>query len=74
MTEYVVDFGDSRSNEFVRLNMAMVEQNGAMLHERVVRCGECRHCMEYMGGIYCGHMTHAIEPNGFCAWGERRGR
>lgn len=33
-TEYVVDFGDTRSNQFVRLNMALIEQNGAKLGER----------------------------------------
>ena len=42
-TEYVVDFGDCRSNQFVRLNMALIEHNGAKLHERIVRCRDCEY-------------------------------
>lgn len=41
-TEYVVDFGDGRSNSFVRLNMALLRENGSKLVERVVRCRDCR--------------------------------
>ena len=46
-TEYVVDFGDCRSNQFVRLNMALIEQNSAKLHERIVRCKDCSSYMDY---------------------------
>ena len=71
-TEYVVDFGDYRSNQFVRLNMALIEQNGAKLGERIVRCRDCKWCMAYMAGTYCDYMAHAVELDGFCAWGERK--
>lgn len=40
---------------------------------KVVRCSDCKHCMSYMAGTYCDYMAHAIEPDGFCAWAERRG-
>jgi len=40
--------------------------------EEIVRCRDCRFCMAYMAGAYCDYMAHAIEPDGFCAWGERR--
>ena len=79
-TEYVVDFGDYRSNQFVRLNMALIEQNGAKLQERIVRCRDCVH--------YDPHPTDdgvcflpdgdgdfarwEVEPDGFCKWSERR--
>lgn len=43
-TEYVVDFGDRRSDQFVHLNMALIEQNGAKLCEEIVRCANCEHC------------------------------
>ena len=72
MTEYVVNFGERAGSRFVRLNMALIEQNGARLCDRVVRCGECKHFMAYMAGAYCDHMAHAVASDGFCAWGERR--
>ena len=34
-TECVVDFGDYRSSRFVELSMAIIEGNGARLHERI---------------------------------------
>lgn len=79
-TEYVVDFGDYRSNQFVRLNMALIEQNGAKLRERIVRCRDCAYICnrEYANGLEfhtCSYFDseHAeVEPDGFCAWGERK--
>lgn len=41
-TEYVVDFGDNRSNRFVELSMALIEQNSAKLGEEIVRCRDCK--------------------------------
>ncbi|MBQ1449376.1 MAG: hypothetical protein IIZ12_00365 [Eggerthellaceae bacterium] len=54
-TEYVVDFGDYRSNQFVRLSMALIEQNGAKLQERIVRCRDCVHATISTTGVckYC---------------------
>ena len=41
----------------------------------VVRCRECRYYtddeMEYFH--YCGEWCEQVEPDGYCAWGERRG-
>ena len=86
-TEYVVDFGDYRSNQFVRLNMALIEQNGAKLGERIVRCRDCRHATKSTDGRvkYCemwvlpdvdGYGCDAqvnLPPDFFCGHGERRG-
>ena len=40
----------------------------------VVRCRDCSHYtedeMEYYR--YCGKWCGQVEPNGFCAWSERR--
>ena len=73
MSEYIVDFGDCRSNQFVRLNMAQIEQNGAKLHEPIVRCRDCKHYtdgeVEYRH--YCNEWCGQVKPDGFCAWGER---
>lgn len=42
--------------------------------EEVVRCRDCKHYtddeMEYYH--YCGSWCEQVEPDGFCAWGERR--
>lgn len=78
-TEYIVDFGDTRSNRFVRLNMALIEQNGAKLGERIVRCRDCEHRVAFeqplnLERVYCDlrYSLYAVEDEGFCAWGERK--
>lgn len=83
-TEYVVDFGDYRSNQFVRLNMALIEQNGAKLQERIVRCRDCKHFTPKgthkfengkVNADYCEYVRGwmlQITPDGFCSWAERR--
>ena len=76
-TEYVVDFGDCRSNRFVGLNMVLIKQNGAKLHERIVRCRDCKEFafgdVEYATVDWCDYWGAYVEsPDGFCAWGERR--
>lgn len=41
----------------------------------LVRCRDCRWCVAYSKATYCDRFAHAlptIEPDGFCAWGERR--
>lgn len=45
--------------------------------EQIVRCRDCRHYRESMNGCAeFGDEWHDefanVEPNGFCAWGERR--
>lgn len=40
--------------------------------EDIVRCRDCKH---FKSDI-CGRVPYGIkaEPNGFCAWGERKGK
>ena len=72
MSEYVVDFGD-KSSAFVGLAMAEAESHGATLKERVVRCRDCKYRMAYWQSDYCDYFKHVTnDPDGFCAWGERR--
>ena len=85
-TEYVVDFGDYRSSRFVGLSMALIEQNGAKLHERIVRCRDCKYMhrvRNWLGMDVDECWLHAdresgalgkerTEPDGFCAWGVRK--
>ena len=71
-TEYVVDFGDCRSNQFVRLSMALIEQYGAKLQERIVRCRDCRFSLAHGNGCGRNQDIYDVEPDGFCAWAERK--
>lgn len=42
-------------------------------HEEIVRCRDCKFCMSYWGADYCDYFSHVTnDPDGFCAWGERR--
>lgn len=84
MTEYIVDFGDT-SSAFVGLAMAEAIAHGAELHEEIVRCSDCKHldeirvsysaepvfqCMaDWCQGVEGD--SPFVEPDGFCAWGER---
>jgi len=83
MSEYVVDFGD-KSSAFVGLAMAEAESHGATLKERIVRCRDCKYVTDE--GYGCKYFSHyeqgasyrwedvpaEVEPDGLCAWGERR--
>lgn len=43
--------------------------------EEITRCHACKHMYETMDGFECERMSgqyHACEPDGFCAWAERR--
>lgn len=78
--EYVVNFGSDKSIQFVKLSMAEVEHHGARLGKPIVRCRDCAKSAE--GRMFGGDAVtvctrfetynHVTEPNGFCAWGERR--
>lgn len=42
--------------------------------ERIVRCRDCKHYTEDEAEYYhyCGSWCEQVEPDGFCAWGERK--
>lgn len=45
------------------------------VHERVVRCRDCCYCTDspaWPGAFECDYINRGVEPDGFCAWGERR--
>lgn len=44
------------------------------LNSEIVRCRDCENYeyREHLGRSYCCG-EYATEPDGFCAWGERRG-
>lgn len=55
------------------------EQGGHWLTgEQIVRCRDCVHFVPesngYVAHDWCSELEFNTEPDGFCAWGERRER
>lgn len=54
----------------------------AAMGDEVVRCGDCGRAYRRGGGVYCSRVLQwgsndrpaplPVNPDGFCAWGERR--
>lgn len=69
--EYVVENpvfieATTKSGETVRYPTAV--------RERIVRCRDCRRSFEERGELWCRWIVGPpVEPDGFCAWGERKG-
>ena len=61
MSEYITEWvARPLDDEFVR--------------EQIVRCRDCKYYVRYWQSDYCDYFSHvANNPDGFCAWGERRG-
>lgn len=59
MQEYIVDFGDS-----------LVNHENKYIHERVVRCRDCEKFEDKWA--FCNLFCEDVEPEGFCAWAERK--
>lgn len=61
MSEYIVEFGDRPIND-----------DNKYIHERVVRCRDCRWFDSSTEPYLCYRLDHSmfVEPSGFCAWGE----
>ena len=74
MNEYVVDFGDDAKSA---VRIAMAEQHGADVRGEIVRCRDCK---EYRESDCTCHSWQwhnwdapiEVDPDGFCAWGEKR--
>ena len=74
MSEYVMDYSGWAEgipiDEYLKVRDAM----HARKREEIVRCRDCKHYtedeMEYYH--FCGSWCEQVEPDGFCAWGERR--
>lgn len=44
------------------------------IRERIVRCRDCERALDGATcGIWCMEHRRQVEPDGFCAWGDRRG-
>ena len=71
MSEYIINMGNSSYQSKSGLLCADVSQ----LREEIVRCRDCRWYEDGIcyqpdgdGGLLCWER----EPDGFCAWGERK--
>ena len=63
MTEYIIEV------EYDTFNGTFTQKR----REEIVRCRDCKHCMAYWQSDYCDYFKHVTnDPDGFCAWGERR--
>ena len=83
MSEYIIELSDSRADEFIaRIGIEDCRIYGCQLTGEIVRCRDCRHYSKYEWIIatdvsdvchfWNGEPTK-VEPDGFCAWGERKG-
>lgn len=67
-------------SEYIRWESDGIEVRGHRVtqfeqREEIVRCVDCRHLYDTMAGYECERWSgqyHFAEPDGFCAWGERR--
>lgn len=74
MAEYVVK--GAEPNETVlhtRTPNGYEAWNWLPVRERIVRCRDCKHFVTNIHGSYCKKsISTTSDPDGFCAWGERR--
>lgn len=78
MSEYVIDATDAQLGDFFDARAFF----GPRLKEELVRCRDCRYYkaaewiiatdVEHVCRFWHGKPTK-VDPDGFCAWGERRG-
>lgn len=76
MSEYIIKLpNDGAADECIRLHGYDKNMYGYELHEEIVRCMDCQF---YITGMYmhftCEYLQHWVEPENFCAWGERKER
>ena len=73
MTEYIVEVNE---NPTVTLDGWNVRCDDMFIQrEEIVRCRDCVLCVKKGHRLYCDLNPGGfpeVEPDGFCAWGERR--
>lgn len=69
MAEYVCEL----TNDYPGIEFGDEDYSGTCeRRERIVRCRDCRRSFEERGELWCrGIVGPPVEPDGFCAWGER---
>lgn len=69
MGEYVCDCYEHGTGE------PWAHVGSSHVHERIVRCRDCTYCTDspaWPGANECDYINRGVDPDGFCAWGERR--
>ena len=75
MSEYIVEL-DSKHSIALRLAFFEEVRGGDFVREEIVRCKNCKMLVKRGRRLYCDLNAGGfpeVEPDGFCAWGERRG-
>ena len=86
MSEYICEREDTRLTVKADGDACEFTLPSWTQREEIVRCRDCRYAHEMLDGMYdCfGHLAttwdyysdepkqNPVEPDGFCAWGERR--
>lgn len=67
MSEYIVEL-DSKRRIALGLSFAEEMRGGDFIRGEIVRCRDCKRFHTNTNGFDCPK----LEPDGFCAWGERR--
>ena len=74
MSEYIIDLGASWVTDYAK-KFGVLNIGGWPVKGEVVRCRDCVSYEETGNCTFfecqCG-MLAEVEPNGFCAWGERK--
>ncbi len=76
MSEYIVCVDDLEESYYRYRDIKPDTVFGHRLREEIVRCRDCKFGVD--GGKYCAEGCadswdwRNVEPNGFCAWGERK--
>lgn len=66
MREYVTLYKIHETHDHVKYKLPVEYR------EEIVRCGDCKHYYEYQDLCERLKPGMVVDPDGFCAWGERR--
>ena len=75
MSEYIIEIPDEyfASYDTKRDMYYPDERDSAMPIAPIVRCKDCiRYSLDYYGNTWCAYVASAVQPDDFCAWGERK--
>ena len=79
MSEYIVntfgivqDFADLHGDMNTPLYQAIMDVMVSRQREEIVRCRDCRFSLAHGNGCGRNQDIYDAEPEGFCAWSERR--
>lgn len=78
--EFAVRVPKDEADSFIaRFGKSNVKILGFLLGEEIVRCRDCKRATidqgdhDYREPLWCSLHRMDVPPDGFCAWGERRG-